>query len=91
MKTYILIIERGEDGHCCGYFPDVPGCTTAGDGLEEVLANATEALEGHLKGEYAPRARSLAEILADPEVREFLDGTEHFAPVAYHAEPLAAV
>ncbi len=91
MKTYILIIERGADGHCDAYFPDVPGCTTAGSSLEEVVSNAATALEGHLDGDVAPDARSLAAILADAEICEFLDGTELFAPVLYHAESIASI
>jgi predicted RNase H-like HicB family nuclease len=29
-------------------FPDVPGCASAGNALDEALANASEALSGHL-------------------------------------------
>lgn len=39
----------------------------------------------------APAPRTLAEILADPEVAENLDGSELFAPVAYDAAEVATV
>jgi len=53
-------------------FPDVPGCISAGATLDEALANAAEALAGHLAllradGDKIPRPRSLASIKADPE------------------------
>jgi len=74
-----------------GYFPDVPGCATGGASLEEIVNNAAEALAGHLEGEAPPRTRTLAEILADPEVIEQLDGSELYAPVAYDADRVATV
>ncbi len=91
MKTYILIIEGDADSGYSAYFPDVLGCVTAGDSLDEIRRLAVEVIEFHLEGEAAPPARSLAEILADPEVATALDGTELFAPVVYHAEHFAEV
>lgn len=53
-------------------FPDVPGCISAADSLEEVLAEGMEALSAHLallkiEGDPLPRPRSYAELTADPE------------------------
>lgn len=87
---YILIIGRGSEAYW-GHFPDVPGCYTAGATVEEIVANAAEALALHLEDAEAPAARTLAEILADPEAVADLDGTELFAPVAYDADRVAAV
>jgi len=87
---YVLIIERGEDVYW-GYFPDLPGCTTAADSLDEIEGQAREALSLHLEDdEEAPAARSLEEVLADPEVRELLDGSEIFATVEYDEGRLAS-
>lgn len=94
MKTdaYILVVEGDAERGYSAYFPDVPGCVTAGDSLDEIRRLAAEALEFHLEDADAPEARLLAEILADPEVAADLDGTELFAPVPYrHAEPVAAL
>lgn len=66
------------------------GCVTAGDSLDEIRRLAAEALALHLEGETAPSARSLAEILADPEVASDLDGSELYAPVVYHVERFVA-
>lgn len=47
--TYLAIIEEGETSYGA-YFPDLPGCGTSGDTIEEVCINAKEALELHIYG-----------------------------------------
>lgn len=44
------IFEPGEKGGYCVTFPDLPGCITEGDSLEEALYMAKDALELHLFG-----------------------------------------
>jgi predicted RNase H-like HicB family nuclease len=56
-------------------FPDLPGCTSAGDDIDEALRNAPEALELYAEGFDAdgkpmPRPRTLTELKADPEFAE---------------------
>lgn len=81
---YLLIIERAE-GNFSAYFPDVPGCVTAGATVEETVSNAREALEGHLEGhlegDTPPHARSLKAIADEGEIAE--DGLELIAWVPY--------
>ncbi|MEX2580845.1 MAG: type II toxin-antitoxin system HicB family antitoxin [Verrucomicrobiales bacterium] len=87
---YVLIIETAEPGYS-GYFPDLPGCITAGETLDEVRSNAVEALELHLEDEPdLPPARALAQVLADSEVDAALDGSEFFTSVDYHGQPVAS-
>jgi len=43
-------------------FPDVPGCFSAADNSEELLANACDALLCHLDGEDLPEASSVDTI-----------------------------
>ncbi len=45
---YLVIIEKGPSNHSA-YVPDLPGCTSAGDTLDECLAGIREAVEGHLQ------------------------------------------
>ncbi len=45
---YLVIIEKGPN-NLSAYVPDLPGCTSAGNTLEEVLAGIREAVEGHLE------------------------------------------
>ena len=51
MKNLIfpIAIEPGDTHHAFGVVvPDIPGCHSAGDSLEEAYANAKEAIEAHL-------------------------------------------
>ncbi len=41
------IIERGTHGHSV-FFPDLPGCASGGDTIDEAARNTVEALRGHL-------------------------------------------
>ena len=59
------------------WFPDLPGCTSAGDDIDEALRNAPEALELYADGlredgKQLPRPRTLTELKADPEIAEDL-------------------
>jgi predicted RNase H-like HicB family nuclease len=79
MAHYIAIIEDAGPDHAIGvWFPDLPGCTSGGDDIDEALRNAPEALELYAEGFYEdgqplPRARTLTELKADPEVAEDID------------------
>ena len=43
------MIEKGEKNFSA-YVPDLPGCVSLGDTLEEVKAEIREAIEFHLEG-----------------------------------------
>ncbi|ANF56112.1 type II toxin-antitoxin system HicB family antitoxin [Halotalea alkalilenta] len=68
-----IAIERGDDTHAYGVaVPDMPGCFSAGDTLEEALANVHEAIEGYLEvqteyGEPLPQAHSIEHHLGNPD------------------------
>lgn len=48
---YPIAIETGDRHHAYGVVvPDLPGCFSAGDTLEEALTNAREAILLHLEG-----------------------------------------
>jgi predicted RNase H-like HicB family nuclease len=49
MKTYAIVIERGEH-NLSAYVPDLPGCITTGQTVEEIEQNIREAIELHLEG-----------------------------------------
>ncbi len=74
VRFYVAIIERALDGFGV-FFPDVPGCTSAGATAQEAAANAEEALHGHLtlaleNNQALPDASPLDAIPADPEIDE---------------------
>lgn len=71
---YPAIIEQAGKGYSV-FFPDLPGCTSAGDTVQEAARNAEEALAGHLlvsaqHGDPLPPPSDLGAIPADPEVAE---------------------
>ncbi|XJS09892.1 type II toxin-antitoxin system HicB family antitoxin [Aerococcaceae bacterium WGS1372] len=55
-----------EDGYWIE-FPDLPGCSTQGDSLEELLINSREAMEGYIldlleNGDNVPSASHVSEL-----------------------------
>ncbi|WP_150286451.1 type II toxin-antitoxin system HicB family antitoxin [Rhabdaerophilum calidifontis] len=86
MSHYLALIEESDGNTAFGvWFPDVPGCFSAGDSFEEALHNAPEALSVHLvllieAGGELPRQRSLAEWRADPALAQEL-GTHIVAAI----------
>lgn len=69
---YPAVIERAGDGFSV-FFPDLPGCTSAGRTLNEAFLNAEEALAGHLielveGGDIIPAPTALDDVVIDPEV-----------------------
>lgn len=72
MTHYIAIIEE-EEGKAPGvWFPDLPGCFSGGDTLDEAILNASEAIGAWgsatlENGRPLPAPRSLAEIRKDPQ------------------------
>ena len=73
-RYYPAIIEPASEGYGV-YFPDVPGCTSAGATVQEAARNAEEALQAHLDltaehGEIIPAPSELDAIVAEPGVVE---------------------
>ena len=71
---YPAIIERATKGFGV-YFPDVPGCTSFGDTLQQAARNAEVALNGHIKlsaeyGDAIPSPSELDAVTRDPDVDE---------------------
>lgn len=70
---FIIAIEPGNDTTAWGVVvPDLPGCFSAGDTLDEAMDNAREAIDLHVQtmledGESIAPARTLAQCQADPE------------------------
>jgi predicted RNase H-like HicB family nuclease len=71
---YPAIVERAKEGYSV-FFPDLPGCASAGASVQEAALNAEEALAGHLivsaqYGDDIPSPSLIEEIEQDPEVDE---------------------
>jgi predicted RNase H-like HicB family nuclease len=78
MAHYIALIEDAGPDRAVGvWFPDLPGCTSGGDDIDEALRNAPEALELYAEnfeegGKSLPRPRTLTELKSDPEIADDL-------------------
>jgi predicted RNase H-like HicB family nuclease len=73
---YIAFVHKDADSVYGVSFPDVLGCISAGDTLDEATTSAIEALSGHLRsmetdGDPIPEPRSMDEIFADPDLAEW--------------------
>jgi predicted RNase H-like HicB family nuclease len=83
---YIAFIEPGPRNYSA-FFPDLPGCTSAGDDLDAAISNAAEALAGHVAfmigdGDPLPKPRTVEALRADPTIKA------DFADVVVAAIPL---
>lgn len=70
---YPIAISMGDDEHAWGVeVPDIPGCFSAGDDLDDAMAMAREAIEGHFEllaeeGAAIPHANKLTLHAANPQ------------------------
>lgn len=76
---YTAFIHKDPDSAYGVIFPDVPGCFSAGDTLDETMRNAAEALAFHIAamerdGEAVPKPRPPEEIMRDPAFAADRDG-----------------
>jgi predicted RNase H-like HicB family nuclease len=73
MPHYVAIIEdNGPDEAVGVWFPDLPGCISGGDDVDEALESAPEAITFYAQeliedGRQLPPPRTLAALEADPE------------------------
>ncbi|TFV78980.1 HicB family protein [Bradyrhizobium frederickii] len=78
MAQYVAIIEDTDPDEAVSlWFPDLPGCISGGDDVEEALENAPEALAFYAQelsadGRQLPPPRTLDELKADPEFADDL-------------------
>lgn len=66
MTQYLIIFEKNSQGHFGAYVPDLPGCVSFGDTIEEAKKNIREAIEFHIEG-------LKIENLPIPQVSTFAD------------------
>jgi len=76
---YVALIHRDPDSAYGVSFPDLPGCYSAGDTLDEATRNAIEGLGAFVRwmesdGEHIPAPRTPDDIAADPKLADDLVG-----------------
>jgi predicted RNase H-like HicB family nuclease len=78
MLHYVAIVEDAGSEKAVGiWFPDLPGCFSAGDDVDEALRNAGEAIELYAEelakyGRDLPPPRTVSELRSDTSVAEDL-------------------
>ena len=72
---YVAVIEKEPESAFGVWFPDVEGCFSAGDTLEEAVANAAGALRQHTEalesaGRRLGAPRNVDDVMRDKDVRK---------------------
>lgn len=65
MNYFYAIVRKDPDSAFGVEFPDLPGCFSAADRLEDVIPNAAEALELWFEDALEPEPRDLATVTRD--------------------------
>jgi predicted RNase H-like HicB family nuclease len=70
LATYLIVIERAEDGGFGAWAPDLPGCVALGDTQEACEREMREAMALHVEslrehGERVPQPTTVAAALVD--------------------------
>jgi predicted RNase H-like HicB family nuclease len=45
---YVYVIEKAPDGSFSAYVPDLPGCTTSGDSIDDVRQSIKDAVDSYI-------------------------------------------
>lgn len=91
MNRYLAVIDEA-DGMYGAIFPDAPGCTAMGESIEEVIANAADALSEWMAdlvaaGHKLPEPRAYAQLLKSGELGK--DGMVATIPLLLETGKLA--
>jgi predicted RNase H-like HicB family nuclease len=62
MKYFYAIVHKDAGSAYGVHFPDLPGCFSAADDLEDVVPNAVEAMELWLEDQPEPAASDVSEV-----------------------------
>ena len=91
-KYYLGVVEKDPDSAYGMWFPDMPGCFPAADEFDDLPRIAAEMLRQHVEalesnGRAIPEPRSVAEVVADKEVRRSIKGGATTMLVPLLADP----
>jgi predicted RNase H-like HicB family nuclease len=76
---YVAVIEKESDSAFGVWFPDVEGCFSAGETMEEAVVNAAGVLRQHTEtlesaGRHLSAARSVDDVLREKDVGAAVKG-----------------
>src|ERR1700761_8001458 len=78
-KTFLVVYAKCIGSNFAGQAPDVPGCVSAGDTLDEMRSMMKEALEGHFQvlADYGDPLPEPSSKMIDIKEEDF-EGVEYF-------------
>ena len=81
MSGCVALVHKDEGTRYGVRFPDLPGCISAGDAMDEALSNAAEMLAGHValmraEGDVIGKPRTFGAIRRDATLADGLDDAE---------------
>jgi predicted RNase H-like HicB family nuclease len=85
-KDYLVVFAKCAGSNFSGHAPDVPGCVSAGETLEEMQSMMREALEFHFQGLLEER-----EPIPEPRTQNVEFKPEDFEDVEYFVVQKLAV
>jgi predicted RNase H-like HicB family nuclease len=67
-NDYVVVIEHADDGSYSAYVPDLPGCVSCGDTIDEAKAMIQEAVQLHIEslrnhGESVPAPSTITTVV----------------------------
>jgi predicted RNase H-like HicB family nuclease len=83
MTHYFALVHKDKNSAFGVQFPDVPGCFSAADSLDQLVANASEALSLWAEDTKLPVSRGIEKIVADSELAKELAGGAFLISVPY--------
>jgi predicted RNase H-like HicB family nuclease len=91
-KYYLGVVEKDPDSAYGMWFPNMPGCFPAADEFDDLPRIAAEMLRLHVEalesnGRSIPTPRSVAEVMADRDVRRAVKGGATTMLVPLLADP----
>jgi predicted RNase H-like HicB family nuclease len=65
---YLYIVEKAKDGSYSAYVPDLPGCTTSGDTIDDVKTGIRDAVDLYVEelradGQPVPEPTTTADMV----------------------------
>jgi len=69
---YTVLVHPAEEGGFWAEVPELPGCLSQGETIEEALSNSREAIEAHLMAVKAEATRNELESLCQEELKRQL-------------------
>jgi predicted RNase H-like HicB family nuclease len=65
---YLYIVEKAKDGSYSAYVPDLPGCTTSGETIDEVKTGIRDAVDLYVEelrsdGQPVPEPSTTADMV----------------------------